>query len=125
MYVLEQTPPLATGLPGVAHRTWAGRPEGLQQLSVWRQSMAPGAATPPHVHDCDEVVFCLAGQGEVQVGGQTLHFDAGHFLALPGGRPHQIFNTGTEPLETLAVFGQTPAPTRWPDGRELALPWRS
>ncbi|HEY1129306.1 MAG TPA: cupin domain-containing protein [Roseateles sp.] len=125
MYVLEQSTPQLTGLPGIAHATWASQTEGLQQLSVWRQRMAPGTATPPHVHDCDEVVFCLAGSGELHVDGQSLSFDANRLLVLPRGRPHQIFNTGSVPLETLAVFGQTPAPTRWPDGRELPLPWRS
>ena len=125
MYVLEQSPPELTHLPGIAHKTWASGADGLKQLSVWRQSMAPGAATPPHVHDCDEVVFCLAGQGELRVQGETLRFDARQMLVLPGGRPHQIFNTGSAPLEMLAVFGQTPTPTRGPDGCELPLPWQS
>ena len=56
MYVIEQTQPTPAPVPGVAHATWAGRDEGLQQLSIWRQTLAPGAATPPHSHDCDEVV---------------------------------------------------------------------
>jgi quercetin dioxygenase-like cupin family protein len=125
MYVLEQSLPRLTGLPGIAHATWAGAAEGLQQLSAWRQSMAPGAATPPHQHDCDELVFCLAGQGEVQAGAARLPFDARHLLVLPRGETHQIFNTGDAPLEMLAVFGQTPTPTSGPDGEALPLPWRS
>ncbi|MCE4539432.1 cupin domain-containing protein [Pelomonas sp. P7] len=125
MYVAEQTPPRPTELPGIAHVTWAGIDDGLEQLSVWRQSMAPGTATPPHVHDCDEVVFCLGGSGELHIDGQALRIDASSVLRLPGGRPHQIFNTGSVPLETLAVFARTPVPTRWPEGGELPLPWRS
>jgi len=125
MYVLEQSPPQLTALPGIAHATWAGEADGLRQLSVWRQRMAPGAATPPHVHDCDEVVFCLAGNGEVHIAGQALRFDASSVLVLPRGLPHQIFNTGSVPLETLGVFGQTPVPTCGPDGEVLPLPWRS
>lgn len=125
MHVLEQTPPQLTALPGIAHATWAGEADGLRQLSVWRQSMAPGAATPPHVHDCDEVVFCLSGMGELHIGEQALSFGARSVLVLPRGRPHQIFNTGSVPLETLGVFGQTPVPTRSPEGEALPLPWRS
>ncbi len=125
MYVLEQSPPLTSALPGIAHATWAGRADGFEQLSVWRQCMAPGTATPPHSHDCDEVVFCLAGEGELHVAGQALRFDASQLLVLPRGQAHQIFNTGSVPLETLAVFAQTPVPTAGPDGAELPLPWRT
>ena len=34
-------------LDGMRHQTLAGSAEGLKQLSVWRQTMAPGTATPP------------------------------------------------------------------------------
>ena len=44
-------------LPGIEHLTLAGGEQGLSGLSVWRQSMAPGSATPPHQHDCEEVVL--------------------------------------------------------------------
>ena len=125
MYVLDQTPPADTQIPGIAHVTLAGTDTGLKSLSVWRQSMAPGNATPPHVHDCEEVVLCESGRGEVHIGGVVHPFMAGQMLALPAGVPHQIFATGDEPLVTLAVFPTTPVPTVLPDGAPLDLPWRS
>ena len=125
MNVIEQARPAPTSIPGIAHATWAGQSEGLQQLSVWRQSMAPGTATPLHSHDCDEVVMCLGGWGEVQIDGEKHSFGVDAVLVLPRGRVHQIFNVGPQPLETLAVLGQSPVPTLLPDGQELPLPWRS
>lgn len=125
MHVIEQERPQSTAIPGVAHATWAGEADGLQQLSVWRQSMAPGTATPPHSHDCDEVVMCLGGWGELHIDGQKHRFGADATLVLPRGRVHQIFNIGPQPLETLAVFPRTPVPTRQPDGQDLPLPWRT
>lgn len=125
MSVLAQPKPAATGLPGIAHATWAGHEEGLQQLSVWRQSMAPGAATPAHQHDCDEIVFCLAGHGELHTAGQVIPFGPNSTVLLPRQRVHQLFNTGHEPLEMLAVFAATPVDTRLADGQPIALPWRS
>lgn len=125
MHVIEQERPAPTAIPGVSHTTWAGHDEGLSQLSVWRQSLAPGGATPPHVHDCDEVVMCLGGWGELDVDGERQRFTADATLVLPRGRVHQIFNVGPQPLELLAVFGQTPVPTRLPDGALLPLPWRT
>jgi mannose-6-phosphate isomerase-like protein (cupin superfamily) len=125
MKVIEQTRPAESPIPGVAHATWAGQADGLQQLSVWRQTLAPGAATPPHHHDCDEVVMCMAGLGEVHADGEVTPFGADRTVILPRGRDHQIFNTGSEPMQILGVFGATPVATFLPDGNALDLPWRT
>lgn len=125
MNVIEQHAPEATPIPGVAHATWAGSGDGLSQLSLWRQSIAPGAATPPHSHDCDEVVLCHAGRGEVHIDGQPHRFSTDCTIVLPRGVPHQIFNTGEVPMEILGIFGATPVGTFLPDGSALALPWRT
>lgn len=125
MSVIAQSPPASTAIDGIAHATWAGQAQGLSQLSVWRQSMAPGTATPPHRHECDEVVLCLAGEGELHIGGQRQRFGAHSTLVLPRGQVHQLFNVGTQPLETLGIFGRSPVPTCQPDGAPLPLPWLS
>lgn len=125
MNVIKQDGPVASPIPGVAHVTWAGQNEGLRQLSVWRQTLAPGSATPPHRHDCDEVVLCLAGRGEVHTEGSVQSFGADCTVILPKGRDHQIFNVGDQPMEIVGLFGATPVLTRLPDGSELELPWRT
>ena len=125
MNVIEQQRPAASPIPGVAHATWAGRDEGLRQLSVWRQTLAPGATTPPHRHDCDEVVLCLAGRGEVHADGTVLRFGPDCTVVLPKDRDHRIVNVGSEPMEIVGVFGATPVRTRLPDGSALDLPWRT
>jgi len=125
MYVIEQARPEPTPIPGVAHATWAGSDEGLKQLSVWRQTLAPGAATPPHHHDCDEVVLCQSGQGELHIEGSAHRFGAHHTLVIPKDKPHQIFNTGALPMEIVGVFGSTPVNVYLPDAQLLDLPWRS
>ncbi|MBX3621332.1 MAG: cupin domain-containing protein [Rhizobacter sp.] len=125
MYVIEQDRPAPTELPGVTHATWAGEAHGLNQLSLWRQSLAPGAGTPPHSHACDEVVLCLSGWGELHINGEKHRFTADNTLVLPKGSVHQFFNVGPQPLETLGIFGQSPVHTQLPDGEALPLPWRS
>ena len=124
-FVLDQPRPEPTPIPGVAHATWAGSREGLRSLSLWRQSLAPGGATPPHSHNCEEIVLCLAGRGEVHIDGRVHAFGPQQTLLLPAGVPHQIFNVGTEPLETTAVFAATPVQVTLPDGTTLEVPWRS
>lgn len=125
MNVIPQTRPESTAIPGVAHSTWAAAAEGLSQLSVWRQTLAPGAASPPHRHDCDEVVMCLGGVGEVHSDGRVQRFGADTTLALPRQRVHQLFNVGDVPLQLLAVLAATPVRTELPDGQAIDLPWRS
>jgi quercetin dioxygenase-like cupin family protein len=125
MYVIDQQAPCAAPLPGIAHATWAGHDDGVRQLSVWRQAMAPGAATPPHSHDCDELVLCLSGWGELHIDGQAHRFTGGQTLVLPRGKPHQIFCVGPMALETLGIFGASPVGTYAADGQALVLPWRS
>ncbi|MBI3382075.1 MAG: cupin domain-containing protein [Aquabacterium sp.] len=125
MKVNDDARPKASPIPGIAHITLASHADGLSELSVWRQTMSPGAATPPHHHDCDEVVLCLAGWGEVHSHGQVQRFGADATLILPAGRDHQIFNVGPTPLETIGILAATPVVTRQPDGVELTLPWNS
>lgn len=119
-----QRPPTPSPIPGVAHATWAGAAQGLTQLSLWRQTLAPGAGTPPHRHDCDEVVLCLGGRGALHLEGvATQHFEASGTVVLPRGLMHRISNEGDTPLEILGDFGASPVPTLAPDGAVLELPW--
>ncbi len=112
-------------LPGIDHKTLAGADLGARHLSMWRQTMAPGAATPPHRHACEEVVLVQSGRGHVLIDGREVPFGPDTTLVLPAGVDHQIVNSGDEPLCTLAVFAATPVATALPDGQPIALPWRS
>ena len=125
MYVIDNHQLPRAALPGIEHQTLANADNGLTRLSVWRQSMAPGAATPPHSHDCDEVVLCLSGSGEVHSEGRVQRFGADSTVVLAQGRDHQLFNVGPEPLEIVGLFGATPVLTRLPDGSAIELPWRT
>jgi len=126
MYVTSASvalPPSA--IPGIAHRTLARHGEVLDAMSVWKQSMAPGSSTPPHRHDCDEVVVVLAGSGILLIDGDTLPFGPGDTLVLPAGRDHQIVNNGDLEVVTVAAFAASPVVTALPDGQVIDLPWAS
>lgn len=125
MYVIEQSIPQPTPIEGIHHATWAGSDQGLKQISLWRQSLAPGAATPPHSHECDEVVLCQSGWGELHIEGEVHRFGAGSTVLLPQGKLHQLFSVGPMPLEILGVFPRTPVEAFLPDGQAIELPWRS
>ena len=110
-------------LPGLSHRTLAGPEHGLRQMEVWSQSVAPQGATPPHRHDCEEVVVVTAGQGVLAMGGREHAFAAGDTVVIPRNADHQILNTGDGPLTLIASFAMSPVRVELPDGTPLDLPW--
>jgi len=124
MQVITNVAPAASPIPGIQHTTLAGSAQGLRQLSIWQQVVDPGCATPPHSHDCEEVVMCLAGRGSVLLGdGRQLEFAANQTLVIPAHELHQIVNSGDEPLHSIGVFGKSPVNVFLPDGQALDLPW--
>ncbi len=125
MYVTEHARLETASLPGISHRTVASSAQGLRGISVWRQSIAPGAATPPHRHDCEEAVVVLSGHGRLVVEGREHPFGPDTTLVIPAHVDHQIFSDGPEPLECIATFSATPVGVVLPDGTPLDLPWAS
>ncbi|CAN7229205.1 cupin domain-containing protein [Variovorax sp. LjRoot290] len=120
--ISHATLPLAE-LPGITHRTLAGHEHGLTQLSIWKQTLAPGASTPPHSHDTEEVVLCHAGRGEVHLDGQVHRFGPASSVLLPRDVPHQIFNVGDEPMEITGVFPAAPVGVFDLEAKPMQLPW--
>jgi quercetin dioxygenase-like cupin family protein len=110
-------------LPGIAHRTLAGPEHGMKGFEVWMQSLDAGAATPPHRHDCEEVVVVLEGEVTMHLDGRAKRFAAGETLIVPPDAEHQLVNSGESPLRIMAVFGMAPVRATFPDGTPIALPW--
>jgi len=123
MHVISNKAPAPTDFPGINHVTLAGRDNGLKHLSIWLQSIAPGAATPPHRHDCEEVVLCTGGEGELHIADRVERFGTNMTVVIPPHVDHQIFSVGSTPLQTLAVFASTPVGVWLPDGAPVELPW--
>lgn len=125
MYVLSSESPTPSAIPGIDHATLAGNADGLRKLSIWKQSVAPGSATPPHRHDCEEVVLCNAGSGELHIAGRVERFGADMTVVIPANADHQIISVGDVPLEFTAVFSMSPVEAHFPSGEMIELPWRS
>ena len=110
-------------LPGLQHRTIAGPRDGLCTMEVWRQTIAPGEATPLHKHDCEEVVVILAGRGRLEIEGKSQGFGPDSSLILSANAVHRIANDGAEPLELIGILGMAPVRVETPEGERIALPW--
>ena len=110
-------------LPGLEHQTLAGRKDGMQQFEVWRQTIAAGAATPVHKHDCEEVIVIFSGEGVCHCEGSDFHFKADDTLMIPPSVAHQIVNTGTTELKIMATLSMAPVRVETATGETMALPW--
>jgi mannose-6-phosphate isomerase-like protein (cupin superfamily) len=112
-------------LPGIVHQTVAGPEQGVKSLEVWIETISPGAGTPPHRHDCEEVFIILGGSGRVTIEGQDSDFGPDATIIVPPGVVHQVVNSGSEDLFFVVVLGMAPARATTPEGEPIPLPWQS
>jgi quercetin dioxygenase-like cupin family protein len=124
MIVREHRDVATHTLPGLQHQTVAGRADGLRRLEVWVQRMAPGAETPWHRHECEEVVVVLQGGGRCEAdGGAVVRFGPESTLIVPSGAVHRIVNDGDVEMVVVASLSTAPVVVEAPDGTPMALPW--
>jgi mannose-6-phosphate isomerase-like protein (cupin superfamily) len=84
----------------------------LCAMSLAEATLPPGAATVPHYHlQAEEIYFILAGSGLMHLGSETRQVGAGDAIAIPRATPHQLVNTGTQPLVLLCCC--SPAYEHW------------
>jgi mannose-6-phosphate isomerase-like protein (cupin superfamily) len=71
--------------------------------------LEPGQAQHAHVHgDQDKFYFVLEGEGEFQIGEESVKAGPGMTVLAPAGVTHGVNNTGTERL--VILMGLTPWP---------------
>jgi quercetin dioxygenase-like cupin family protein len=64
----------------------------------------PGDHIGTHTDSAEEMVLVLGGQGEGVVGEHTGPLEPGGLTLIPAGIPHDVRNTGSEPLRVLGFF---------------------
>ena len=88
---------------------------------MWHGRMEANSATPPHIHDVEEVVLFLKGSGRATVGSREVRYQSGDTLILPPSEVHQIFaETDCEFVSAMPVDSVVTLP----DGVVMELPWR-
>ncbi len=72
--------------------------------------IAPGAAVPLHVHNCEESVVVMSGAGTVHIGGTDHAVSPGTTSWIPPEVPHCFINAeGTEPLVIFWTYASIDA----------------
>ena len=70
-------------------------------------TLRPGQTTggDDNVHaDSDQWLFVVSGVGSATVKGCPVPLEPGTLLLVEAGEPHEIANTGREPLVTINVY---------------------
>ena len=98
----EDREPFIT-LDGSEIRELAGIPAGNSANQSLAQATVPsGASTEAHYHRASEEIYLFtAGAGRMKLGDDEAAVRAGDCVVIAPGRPHQLVNTGAEPLVLL------------------------
>jgi mannose-6-phosphate isomerase-like protein (cupin superfamily) len=102
-------------LPGRDWLLYVG-PEsvGARHLTVGYSIFPPDSAPPGHVHPTqEEVVFCVAGRGELVSPENRVPLEPGVAVYVPVGVHHATVSFGPEPLELVTSFSPPVVPGSW------------
>jgi mannose-6-phosphate isomerase-like protein (cupin superfamily) len=72
----------------------------------------PPSKAPHHMHDYDEVVYVIEGEGLVHLGGAEAPMGPGTCIHLPPGTHHSLENVGSGNMRVLGVFHPSGDPGR-------------
>ena len=96
---------------------------GCASVTQFVGFIPPGRA-PDHFHRYDEVVYVLAGEGALHIGGESAPLHPGACVHLPARLVHCLENAGPGEMEVLGVFrpAGSPAEAYYPDGTLAVVP---
>jgi mannose-6-phosphate isomerase-like protein (cupin superfamily) len=80
----------------------AYRNSSIRNQSLAEARLPAGAATQEHYHvRTEEIYYITAGQGRMRIEGETAEVKAGDAIAIPPGKKHKLWNTGSGALVLL------------------------
>jgi mannose-6-phosphate isomerase-like protein (cupin superfamily) len=81
----------------LAHRNSAIRNQSLAEARL-----PVGASTQEHYHPkAEEIYYITQGRGRMRIEGELREVKPGDAIAIPPGKKHKLWNTGTETLHLL------------------------
>ena len=104
MPVLPAATAPSFAMPGLAVTGLAAPSRGATETSVWRLTLAPGAAGSEHTLDREEIFVVLAGRAVATIDGDEQHLRPGDALVVPPHRPFSLANPHGESFEAVAAL---------------------
>ena len=80
----------------------AHRNSVIRNQSLAEARLPAGASTQEHYHvRTEEIYYITHGTGRMRIDGECREVKPGDAVAIPPGRRHKLWNTGSEPLRLL------------------------
>jgi mannose-6-phosphate isomerase-like protein (cupin superfamily) len=67
-------------------------------------ALKPGEEIGEEVHEVDQFIFAVKGEGEAVMAGTITPFEKGDALCVPAGSLHNIRNSGDKPMKIFTVY---------------------
>ena len=67
-------------------------------------ALRPGEEIGEEVHEVDQFIYAVKGEGEAVLGGTSTPFAKGEALCVPAGSVHNVKNSGDEPMKLFTVY---------------------
>ncbi len=99
---LDQAPAFVTKDGSEIRELLAHRNSGIRNQSLAEARLGPGQSTTEHYHvRTEEIYFITEGIGRMHIEGVIREVRAGDAVAIPPGRRHKLWNTGSGSLRLL------------------------
>ena len=99
---LDSAPPFVTKDGSEIRELLAHRNSAIRNQSLAEARLLPGSSTQEHYHaKTEEIYFITHGVGRMRIEEETRDVKAGDAIAIPPGKKHKLWNTGSEPLRLL------------------------
>jgi mannose-6-phosphate isomerase-like protein (cupin superfamily) len=67
-------------------------------------ALSPGEEIGEEVHEVDQFIYAVKGEGEAVMAGVAAPFVKGEALCVPAGSLHNVRNSGDEPMKLFTVY---------------------
>jgi len=99
---LDEVPPFTTKDDSEILELLAYRNSAIRNQSLAEARLPVGASTMEHYHPkAEEIYYITHGTGRMRIEGELKEVRVGDAIAIPPGKKHKIWNTGSEVLRLL------------------------
>jgi len=99
---LNSVPPFITKDGSEIRELLAHRNSSIRHQSLAEARIPVGGSTLEHYHiTTEEIYFITSGQGRMQIEGEQAEVKPGDAIAIPPGKKHKLWNTGSTVLTLL------------------------
>jgi len=99
---LNEVPPFITRDGSEIRELLAHRNSAIRNQSLAEARLPVGGATQEHFHPrTEEIYYITRGTGKMRIENETRDVKPGDAIAIPPGKKHKLWNTGSEGLRLL------------------------